>query len=470
MPRIVLITTFAAIALSGASALAQKIGEVPRERPTSDAPREKTLEWSSSAERPFWYRLPKKIDAKRPPALILMLHGTGGNHGWAFWNYGIDGGRFRPDDIVVSPDGVTPGGGDTFNFVQGKKDGAQIAEIIASFREAFPIGKVYLYGHSQGAFFCYWYGGAYPETLDGYIAHAGNVLDVAHPKLAVEKLGVAILHGRADAVVGVECAHRTHAIYEKQGYKKLKLEIVEGLNEQSGHWPLPKQVLELLDWLDRVSADDAPTARESLRHVLRAPVDLDAVADASARLGERLKGYRGEDREAITGDHAAVEAMLDAFAAAQAEVILAGKKEDDAKALSPPHLARLRRLHRALGERKAWKSALLSLGTTVEKDDKVLGKAIDELARRPGSKSVDAAEKALRTKRAGTKLLELARRIEAAIETPPKGVDEKDVASIREITAAHRETDAAVATALAEAIKAAVAELTTARPGLAPAD
>jgi predicted esterase len=190
---------------------------------------------------------------------LLMLHGTGLNHGWSFWNYPILG-DFRRRDIVVSPDGLTPGHGDTFNFVQGQKDGEQIAGLITEFKKRFPVGRVYLYGHSQGAFFCYWFAGEHPGLVDGIVAHAGNVLDVNHGKLSKEKVAIGILHGRADAVVPVECATRTEKIYRDQGYQKLKLEIVEGLTEQSGHWPLPNHVAKLLEWLDQVSVQSAARA------------------------------------------------------------------------------------------------------------------------------------------------------------------------------------------------------------------
>ena len=120
--------------------------------PSLKSPRGKLLEWKSAQAKTYWYRLPKDIEPKNPPDLLIMLHGTGLNHGWSFWNYPVIG-DFRRRDIVISPDGLTPGQGDTFNFVQGPKDGEQIAGLITDFKKRFPIGRVYLYGHSQGAFF-----------------------------------------------------------------------------------------------------------------------------------------------------------------------------------------------------------------------------------------------------------------------------------------------------------------------------
>src|SRR5690606_25984148 len=290
-----------AVLLACASPLAaQKLGEVPIVPPTSSAEKGKTLEWVSAEGRPYWYRLPEKIDARKPPNLVIMLHGTGLNWGWSFWNYPIGNGKFRSGDIVVSPDGLTPGQSGTFNFIQGKKDGDQIAGLNRLFRGRFPIDKVYLYGHSQGAFFAYWFAGEHTELVDGIVAHAGNVLQVKHHELAKEKVAIAILHGEADAVVPVECAHRSHKIYEDQGYKKLKLEIVEDLTAQSGHWPLPKNVAALLDWLDEVSVDSpALEVRVALDEIAKESPDLLAIGEAIAEAKSLLGRYRGDDKKEL---------------------------------------------------------------------------------------------------------------------------------------------------------------------------
>jgi predicted esterase len=278
----------------------QKIGEVERRAPSLAAAREVTLEWTSDAERPYWYRLPKDIDSKRPPALIFLLHGTGMNHGWGFWNYGVAGGSFRPKDIVVSPEGVTDGAGGTFNFVQGKKDGDQILNLIQTFKKAFPIGNVYLYGHSQGAFFTYWFAGAHPEHIHGIVAHAGNVIGAELPKLAAERVAVAILHAESDQVVGVECAYRSEKLYREAGYKKLKLEVLKGIRPEAGHWPMPEAVLKLLDWCDQVSVSTADSALLVAEAELRKPqLDLGVIKEALERAETLRKSTKPAERDAI---------------------------------------------------------------------------------------------------------------------------------------------------------------------------
>ena len=281
--------------------------------PGPDAPVGKVLEWNSAPDKPYWYRLPdlstetsKTADGeaststsvKRKPALILMLHGTGLKWGWAFWNYSIAAGKFRPNDIVVAPEGMTPGHNGTFNFVQGKKDGEHLAGLIAEFREAYEIDRVYLYGHSQGAFFCYWFAGEYPELVDGIVAHAGNVLSVRHSKRSKENVAIGILHGIADAVVTVDCAYRTQQIYRDQEYRKVRLHAVEGLTEKSGHWPLPVQVQQMLDWLDAVTITDLKMAMQELHKELEsADPDLQQIKSVLELSAPLLKKYKGDDAE-----------------------------------------------------------------------------------------------------------------------------------------------------------------------------
>jgi len=369
--------TFIAVFLLTVLLPAQKIGEVARVRPSKKAPRGETLEWTSKAERPFWYRLPTKIDARKPPDLILMLHGTGLNHGWSFWNYGIGAGRFRPDDIVVSPDGCTPGGA-TFNFTQNKKDGDQIADLIRLFKKTYPIDNVYLYGHSQGAFFCYWFAGEHPELVDAFIAHAGNVLSVKHPKAARENIGVAILHADADQVVNVACAHRSHKIYKDQGYKKLKLEIVEGLRKQAGHWPLPEHVKKLLEWCDRVSTKTAGGALDIAEDAaLKDPVALVTVSEALTSATTLLKKHRGKDKAALTLRLKSLSDLItkagDAHGAS-----FAGLKSADLKTYGP-WAAHFRSVHRAVASDPGFKKAARLLVSKARTDTKAAKKALGKL-------------------------------------------------------------------------------------------
>jgi len=430
------VTTLAGLAPS------QKLGTVPRVAPSTSAPRGETLEWTSPAGKPYWYRLPKKINAKKPPCLILMLHGTGLNHGWSFWNYPIAGPAFRPDDIVVSPDGLTPGGGGTFNFVQGKKDGDQIASLILLFAKQFPVARVYLYGHSQGAFFCYWFVGAHPELVDGIVAHAGNVLEVNHPKLAKEKIGIGILHGKADAVVPVACAYRTEKIYKEQGYKKLKLYVVEGLTKQSGHWPLPRQVLEMFDWLDRVTVDTLDgTVAVALSELAKTAPDLLVVVEAAADARRLSRKYKGEDRAELKAKLAAIEAFIEEAAAAHADHIRTCMNSLKPMPVTECWPAHFRLVSPALKNQAAFRKTLRAQIALADRQEKSVARACKSLSKRPSKKAFAAAVKALEESRLAASYGDLRDLVERVSENPPRGVGEKQLAACRQVIQKSREQD-----------------------------
>lgn len=391
----------------------QKIGEVPRQAPDAKAPRGETLEWTSSAGRPYWYRLPKERKKGAPPALVLMLHGTGLNHGWSFWNYGIARGTFRPHDIVVSPDGVTPGANGTFNFVQNAQDGAQISELIQLFRKRFEIGNVYLYGHSQGAFFSFWYAGEHPELVDGIIAHAGNVLQVKHSALAKKNLAVAILHGASDQVVPVSCAHRSHEIYRKEGYQKLRLEIVEGLRPEAGHWPLPNQVSELFEWLDQVSVKTLSGALALAGQALLAEkpdVGLMMQARADAK---RLAPRRMEESDSRR--LALLDELTNALASAHADAILEEARRLDRK--DPLQRTRFRVGHAVLGESGVWQKRFrteVGIARREAAQMRKLRAGLEAGAKRALGAAVKAVEKGALAPEFDELLPELAKALEAA--------------------------------------------------------
>ena len=417
-----------------------------RSEPGPNAPPARVLEWTSAQGRPYWYRLPKKVDPKSPPNLLLMLHGTGLDHRWSFLNYPIAGGDFRKGDIVVSPDGLTPGQGGTFNFLQGKTDGEQIVGIIQSFKRTFPIGNVYLYGHSQGAFFCYWFAGEYPETIQGIVAHAGNVLDVKFPKYAKDHVAIGILHGRKDAVVPVECASRTERIYREEGYRKLKLRVVERLSEESGHWPLPQEVGEMLDWLDQVSASTPAAALAAALHQFaKESCDLAVIADSVQMAGRLLKNYRGADRTAIEEKISALKGFL-GDAAGRHATALTGNTETPASPMAAGRFeygewaVRFRIAHRGLRTVSSWKDSAKNAFKQAESHEKILQAAMKNLAAEKKAAFRDAT-KALEEAFLGWSYEELVARMQSFAQGSGELAAEVDVERFRKLVADRREAE-----------------------------
>ncbi|MCA8961848.1 MAG: hypothetical protein KDC38_15090, partial [Planctomycetes bacterium] len=416
------------------TARAQKLGEVQRAAPTLDAPRGQALEWTSAEEKTYWYRLPREISAKQRPDLIFMLHGTGLNWGWSFWNYPIANGRFRGNDIIVSPEGMTPGQGDTFNFTQNKRDGDQIAGLIREFRSRFPIDKVYIYGHSQGAFFCYWFAGAYTELIDGIVAHAGNVLDVNHNALAKEKVAIGILHGKADAVVSVDCAYRTENVYRQQGYRKIKLYIVEGLNETSGHWPLPNQVAEMFEWLDEVNADTPRLASKVALHELaKESPDLRIIVESVAKARSGSKRIDGDDAETVRAQIDALVELVGSLETAHAEAIESARtlNESAEKGQYLDWMAHFVEAQRAFAGSKSWRKSLRSVLSKAGKQDRLAAAALKQITARQDRKALQQAIAAYDETPLSPEADELGRALLRIADAPPKGVDPAIFAPLR---------------------------------------
>jgi predicted esterase len=430
----------------------------PRAEPSPNAPLGRRLEWTDAEGKPFWYRLPKKLDRAKPPALVLMLHGTGMKWGWAFWNYPIDDGGFRRDDIVVAPEGMTDGGNGTFNFVQGKAEGDHVAGLIGFFKKRFPVGKVYLYGHSQGAFFAYWFAGEHPELVDGIVAHAGNVLgNVKHPRAAKEKVAIGILHGRADAVVPVDCAYASEKVYKEQGYKKVKLVVVEGLTEQTGHWPLPKHASDLFSWLDQVSTDTARGATlVALRELAAEAPDVEVLA-SSAAAAERLARSAKPDEKAIVAEQsAALGALVADLVLKHAAAIAARPDSRRTDAPHGPWAAHFRVANRGLDSVAAWHAAAKDLRTRAASHEKLVLAAAAKLEKSGGG-ALQEAVKALETAFLAPGYDDLLARCARLVESNAKGVKPEDAAKLKSL-AGGRRADSEQGSAAAAAIAKDAAE------------
>ncbi len=405
---------------AAASAAAQEL-KPEKAAPAATLAAGKTYEAVSPGKRPYMYRVPEP--GPRAPHLIVMCHGTGLTYPWAFWNYPIHTGHFRKHDFVVAPESEDPKRG----FLQGQADRDEVVGLIKLFRKTWPqIRSVYLYGHSQGGFFCYYFAGEEPELVDGIVAHAGNFFKAKLDKGARDKVAIGILHGRADAVVTVQCAFTTELVYREGGYRNVRLMIAEGLNETSGHWPLPWHVLRMLAWCDQVTARNPVDAAEAaLEELAQEPPDLAAVAAAVAAGRKLLEKAQPEEARPVSERLAAVEALLDAAREAFAAALLP-TADSDSRA-EGPWATQFRIAQGAFGPK--WREAASAL----QKDAARQTKAVDEafLALAKGTKKSYA--KALETLLAGflgsgydRLLLQLGR-----YDKPGDSVDAEDLAAYR---------------------------------------
>lgn len=378
--------TVVALLAVAAVAAAQELKPEPA-APAATLAAGKTYEATSPGKRPYLYRVPDP--GPRAPHLILMLHGTGMKYGWPFWNYPIHTGHFRKHDFVVAPESENPDSG----FVQGKPDRDEIAALIKLFKKTWPqIRNVYLYGHSQGAFFCYYFAGEEPLMIDGVVAHAGNFFKAKLDKGARDKVAIGILHGRADAVVTVQCAFSTDLVYREGGYRNVKLMVVDGLNEQSGHWPLPWHLPRMLAWCDRVTAKSPVDAAEAaLEELAQEEPDLVAVATAVAAGRRLLEKASPEEARVASERLKALQDLLDAAREAFAAALLP-EAATQSKG-NGPWATQFRIAQAAFGPK--WQEAAATLQKEAARHSKAVADALQGLAKGSG-KSYRKALGALR--------------------------------------------------------------------------
>ena len=203
----------------------------PSEKEPGPKAKGKRYAWKSKDGLAFHYRVPKGYDADKGAGLTLILHGSNMDRRWGFANHSDK--TFRPDDIVVSPDGTSSNGRGGFNFLGEKKDAKRLRALIEELKGIFKINGVYLYGHSQGSFFALYFAGEYPELVDGVVGHASGVWTWTRQGKKGHGQAIVLMHGTQDPVVPYGQSEGGYESYKKAKYPTVRLRSLEGWN----HWP-----------------------------------------------------------------------------------------------------------------------------------------------------------------------------------------------------------------------------------------
>ena len=271
----------------GATLHAQKKDAPEGKPPDPFAPAHKAFGWNSKNGLRFVWWLPKDYDPKTPRNLTVILHGTGLDYRWGYWNN--KPGIFRPHDVVVSVDGPTPDG-ESRLFLGEPKDAKAVREFLREMRERFAIDRVFLYGHSQGGFFTVYFAGEYPDEVAGVVAHASGAWNWSKMGKGVHKVAIAFLHGTLDPVVPYRQSPGSRDAYAKADFPLLHLRRLSRYN----HWPNAVRATETLDWCQGMTASDPGEAYACALRILapkpsdeyqwKTAVGFSAAADVLRRL------------------------------------------------------------------------------------------------------------------------------------------------------------------------------------------
>ena len=202
-----------------------------KEREPGPKAKDKQYEWKAKDGLAYRYFVPKGYDEEKGANLTLIFHGSNLTRMWGFANH--KAGAFRPDDIVVSPDGTTPNGSGGFNFLGKPKDAKRLHAFVEELKRIFTIRDIYLYGHSQGSFFAFYYAGQYPKEVAGVVGHASGVWGQTQQGPKGHHQAIVLMHGTGDPVVPYGQSVGGYRSFLDARYPMVRLRSLENWN----HWP-----------------------------------------------------------------------------------------------------------------------------------------------------------------------------------------------------------------------------------------
>ena len=220
---------------------------------------EKVFEGKSADGLAYAWRGPRRYDPVKGVGLTVILHGSNLDHRWGFANH--DSKTFRPDDLVLVPDGTTPNAqGVGFNFLDAPKDTKRLHALLEEAKKAFKVRGTYLYGHSQGSFFAFQFAGEYPEDVDGFVAHASGIWAQSKTGGEGRRHAIVLMHGTQDPVVPY--------VQSEMGIRRLREEEVQAARlyplEGWNHWPAEHNsaggtphTSQELAWVEGMTTKDA---------------------------------------------------------------------------------------------------------------------------------------------------------------------------------------------------------------------
>jgi polyhydroxybutyrate depolymerase len=167
----------------------------------------------AGGDRPTSVDLPHGYSADNPAPLLLDLHG--------FMGDGLSQQRFsrlsniaRENGFVyAAPDGLRNSNGDQYwnaskaccNFDRTDVDDAAYLKSLIdeiSKKVAIDPKRIYIFGHSNGAFMSYKFACTYPDTVAAIVGVAGAMDLVGNDCAISSPVSVLEIHGTADAVIG----------------------------------------------------------------------------------------------------------------------------------------------------------------------------------------------------------------------------------------------------------------------------
>jgi len=171
----------------------------------------------TAAGREYALDVPPQVALGKPVPLVVLLHGYGATGQGQATYFGLDAQVAKRGFLLAKPDGTrdTDGSGKRYwnafpaccaSVADSSPvdDVAFLMALVNDVESAYPVDpdRVYLIGHSNGAFMAYRMACDHAETFAAVVALAGAVEpSLCHPSRPVS---VAVVHGTQDHVIKVE--------------------------------------------------------------------------------------------------------------------------------------------------------------------------------------------------------------------------------------------------------------------------
>jgi predicted esterase len=296
----------------------------------------------------YHVRLPAKHDPKKPSPAILILHGSNMNSKTYLETMLQAWPRLGETYVLIGINGEQKGNGGTeanpaynysyINFAGKSKykgfpgtdreSPALVSEALKEIQQRVAISKVFVGGHSQGAFLTYSLIMNYPETFAGAFPVSGGVIIQAEPtaydkeeiRAAQRKLAIAIVHGENDEIVGFSQGKSTYESFLGDGFPMLRFFT----HPTAAHMFAVLPVDDALQWLESMTSDDPAALVAFAEKQMAAKEWKDTVAAAERAKALDKGGKHGSRIKAVLG---AVEKEAGPKAKA-IEKAIAGAKDD----------------------------------------------------------------------------------------------------------------------------------------------
>ena len=207
---------------------------------------------SERRDRPIRYlfRVPQGFSISKPRNVIIVLHPDNADERWGFMTH--DPAAFRPDDIVVCPEGSSPVAENLRSFRGDAPDAVSMRDFVLEMSRVFPTAAIILYGHAEGGQFATWLAGEFPRMIDGVVASSSAAWEKARTRGSIWGVPIVFVHGTADTKIYYRDAVLARDAYLEDAHPRVALRPLRG----GDHKPHPAEAARCIDWCIAQRTDD----------------------------------------------------------------------------------------------------------------------------------------------------------------------------------------------------------------------